>query len=82
MKTKKITEKKTGEKYTSKAAMMKHEKGESKAEMKKEYGKVKSPMKQTVVKAAAVKIAPKPTAKTATITVKGKTATPAKMKKC
>jgi hypothetical protein len=46
MATKKIVEKKTGEKYASKKAMMKHEKGESKAEMKKEYGKVKSPMKQ------------------------------------
>ena len=44
---KKIVEKKTGEKYTSKAAMMKHEKGESKAEMKKEYGKVKPAAKQT-----------------------------------
>ena len=43
---KKITEKKTGEKYASKAAMMKHEKGESKAEMKKEYGKAKGPMQK------------------------------------
>lgn len=43
---KKIVEKKTGEKYASKAAMMKHEKGESKAEMKKEYGKVKPAAKQ------------------------------------
>lgn len=41
-----IKEKKTGEKYTSKTAMMKHEKNESKSEMKKEYGKVKPPMKQ------------------------------------
>ena len=41
---KKVVEKKTGEKYTSKAAMMKHEKSESKAEMKKEYGKPKGPM--------------------------------------
>ena len=56
MATKKITEKKTGEKYTSKAAMMKHEKGESKAEMKKEYGKVKSPLKMAgTVKAIATK---------------------------
>jgi hypothetical protein len=46
MATKKIVEKKTGEKYASKKAMMKHEKSESKAEMKKEYGRVKSPMKQ------------------------------------
>ena len=52
MATKKITEKKTGEKYTSKAAMMKHEKGESKAEMKKEYGKPKSPAKQMVKSSA------------------------------
>ena len=41
MATKKVTEKKTGEKYASKAAMMKHEKKESKAEQMKEYGKVK-----------------------------------------
>jgi hypothetical protein len=38
---KKVIEKKTGEKYVSKAAMKKHEKTESKAEQKKEYGKVK-----------------------------------------
>lgn len=44
MATKKIVEKKTGEKYASKKAMMKHEKSESKAEMKKEYGKAKGPM--------------------------------------
>lgn len=37
MATKKmIVEKKTGEKYASKAAMMKHEKSESKTEKKKE----------------------------------------------
>ena len=83
MATKKITEKKTGEKYTSKAAMMKHEKGESKAEMKKEYGKVKSPLKMAgTVKAIATKSGVKPTIKAAVITIKGKTATPAKMKKC
>lgn len=46
MKNKKIVEKKTKEKYASKAAMMKHEKSESKAEMKKEYGKVKGPMQK------------------------------------
>ena len=34
-----IKEKKTGEMYSSKAAMMKHEKGESMKEMMKEYGK-------------------------------------------
>jgi len=44
MATKKVIEKKTGEKYASKAAKAKHEKGESKAEMKKEYGKPKGPM--------------------------------------
>ena len=43
---KKIVEKKTGEKYASKKAMMKHEKSESKAEMKEEYGKPKSAAKQ------------------------------------
>lgn len=32
------TEKKTGEKYKSKASMMKHEKGEGMKEMIKEYG--------------------------------------------
>jgi len=41
MATKKIIEKKTGEKYASKAAMAKHEKKEGKAEQMKEYGKVK-----------------------------------------
>ena len=55
MATKKITEKKTGEKYTSKAAMMKHEKGESKAEMKKEYGKPKAAPKQMKTSAAKMK---------------------------
>lgn len=34
-----ITEKKTGEKYKSKAAMMKHEKSEPASMRKKEYGK-------------------------------------------
>lgn len=38
---KKIVEKKTGEKYKSKAAMMKHEKTEGKKERMKEYGKKK-----------------------------------------
>jgi len=41
MATKKVIEKKTGEKYASKAAMANHEKKESKAEQMKEYGKVK-----------------------------------------
>lgn len=35
---KKVVEKKTGEKYVSKAAMAKHEKKEGKKEMIKEYG--------------------------------------------
>ena len=38
---KKVTEKATGEKYASKAAMMKHEKAEGKKERMKEYGKKK-----------------------------------------
>jgi hypothetical protein len=42
---KKIVEKATGEKYTSKAVMAKHEKGESKATQKKEMLKGKSPAK-------------------------------------
>jgi hypothetical protein len=46
---KKVVEKKTGEKYTSKAAMMKHEKGESKA-MKMKEGEMKTPMKKKVKK--------------------------------
>lgn len=33
-----MVEKSTGEKYASKAAMKKHEKGESKTDMMKEYG--------------------------------------------
>jgi hypothetical protein len=37
-KSKSMVEKKTGEKYTSKAAMAKHEKKEGKKEMVKEYG--------------------------------------------
>ena len=55
MATKKIIEKKTGEKYASKAAMAKHEKGESKAEMKKEYGKPKPAPKQMKSSAAKMK---------------------------
>lgn len=38
-KKKMVTEKKTGEKYASKAAKARHERKESKAEMVKEYGK-------------------------------------------
>lgn len=37
----KVTEKKTGEKYASKAAMRKHEKSEGAAERKREYGSPK-----------------------------------------
>jgi hypothetical protein len=44
MATKKIVEKKTGEKYASKAAMAKHEKKETKATEKKEMMKPKGPM--------------------------------------
>lgn len=40
--TKKIVEKKTGEKYSSKSAKMKHEKGEGLKEMMKEYGPKKA----------------------------------------
>jgi hypothetical protein len=40
-----MTEKCTGEKYASKAAMMKHEKSESMAERKKEYGSMKGAKK-------------------------------------
>lgn len=36
-----VTEHKTGERYASKAAMMKHERSESKYEQFREYGKVK-----------------------------------------
>ena len=72
MATKKIVEKKTGEKYASKKAMMKHEKSESKAEMKKEYGKVKPPTMQT----KTTKPAPKPRP-----TVASKMESPVMMKK-
>lgn len=41
MKNKPMVEKKTGEKYASKGAKMKHEKVESKKEQMREYGKVK-----------------------------------------
>lgn len=40
-KGKMMVEKKTGEKYASKGAKMKHEKVESKKEQMREYGKVK-----------------------------------------
>jgi hypothetical protein len=57
MATKKIVEKKTGEKYTSKKAKAKHEKTESKAEMKKEYGKPKPPLKMSGAMKTAVETA-------------------------
>lgn len=34
-----VTEKRTGEKYTSKAAMRRHERSEPKSQRMKEYGK-------------------------------------------
>ena len=40
-KAKPFMEKKTGEKYASKSAMRKHERGEGKAERKREYGSKK-----------------------------------------
>jgi hypothetical protein len=43
---KKVIEKATGEKYASKSAMAKHEKGESKATQKKESVKGKSIIKK------------------------------------
>lgn len=81
MKTKKVTEKATGEKYASKAAMAKHEKGETKSMQKKEvktFAKKGAPLHQTskimdkadsIIKAGS-KSMPKPKA------------TPAKMRKC
>lgn len=75
---KKIVEKATSEKYASKKAMMKHEKGESKAEMKKEYGKPKSPAKMN--SAAYMKKSESPAKQMVKSTAKAKS--PAKMKKC
>jgi hypothetical protein len=71
LKKKTVKEKATGETYSSKKAMMKHEKGESKAEMKKEYGKPKPPAKQIASKGATS--TPRPT---------GTKSAPTKMKKC
>ena len=94
MATKKIVEKKTGEKYASKKAMMKHEKTESKAEMKKEYGKAKSPdMMKNVTKKTAYDIkeasnqkltagARKHYAENAQAAMKNKKSPAPKMKKC
>ena len=81
MATKKVIEKKTGEKYASKAAMAKHEKGESKTMQKKEvktFAKKGTPLHQaskimdradSVIKGGAKAM---PKTKVA----------PAKMKKC
>ena len=49
-KKKPMMEKKTGEKYASKAAMRKHEKSESKKEMVKEYGKAGAAKKMAAKK--------------------------------
>lgn len=51
---KKVTEKKTGEVYASKGAMMKAEKSEGMKEMTKEYG-AKTAAKKMVAKKAPVK---------------------------
>jgi hypothetical protein len=84
MKTKKIIEKKTGEKYASKKAMMKHEKSESKAEMKKEYGKPKPPTRQMtedIGRGPVVKRGVKKPEAPTKMKVSAKKA-PAKMKNC
>ena len=50
---KKVVEKKTGERYASKAAMVKHEKGEGPAMRMKEYGPMgKEPGKKVAKKSA------------------------------
>lgn len=95
MATKKFVEKKTGEKYASKKAMMKHEKSESKTEQMKEYGKVKrSPaMMKKVTKKTAYDIkeasnqslkpsARKHYAENAQAAMKNKKTSAVKMKKC
>ena len=85
MAIKKVTEKKTGEKYASKAAMMKHEKKESKAEQMKEYGKVKrTPAPKQMASPAKMKSAAymKESAKPVAKQMKSTKMAPAKMKKC
>lgn len=48
-----VVEKKTGERYASKAAMMKHEKGEGRMERTREYGPMgKEPAKKVAKKSA------------------------------
>ena len=76
MAIKKVIEKKTGEKYTSKGAKAKHERTESKAEMKKEYGKPKPPTKQMAGAKGLVSKAVE------AVKAKKVAAAPAKMKKC
>ena len=76
MAIKKVIEKKTGEKYTSKKAKAKHERTESKAEMKKEYGKPKPPTKQMAGAKGLVSKAVE------AVKAKKAAAAPTKMKKC
>lgn len=78
MATKKIIEKKTGEKYASKKAMVKHEKSESKTEQKKEYGKVK----RTPAKMVKEKSPLHQAKSTIDSAVREKKNSPTKMKKC
>jgi hypothetical protein len=78
MATKKIVEKKTGEKYASKAVIAKHEKKEGKAEQMKEYGKVKrTPAMQTKM----AKPAPKSSAMEGKAAMAAKAKAPVMMKK-
>ena len=78
MATKKIIEKKTGEKYASKKAMVKHEKSESKTEQKKEYGKVK----RTPAKMVKEKSPLRQAKSTIDSAMREKKNSPTKMKKC
>lgn len=76
-----ILEKGTGEKYASKAAMMRHEKKETKAEEKKEHGKVKKYADGGIINTIknmfkSDKAAPKGKAKGVAITKETITATP------
>lgn len=90
MAIKKVIEKATGEKYASKAAMMKHEKGESKSMQKKEVKKG-TPLHMSVSKKTAYNIKEasnqklKPSARkhyAENAQAALKKSTPAKMKKC
>ena len=76
-----ILEKGTGEKYASKAAMMRHEKKETKAEEKKEHGKAKKYADGGIINTLknmfkSDKAAPKGKAKGVAITKETITATP------